>query len=992
MLKKTQKATYNNRFKSRGWTFFIFLIVMLTSIPLILAADWFDYDNYKTYENVGKYGKYKIYDKSIFGQDKKLMDLDLTENTERCNPSGCRATIKITLYENKPFMDYIRFMDMNSGGTSETTIEDYSIKYLKGNEWEEYNGQVMSGSKNGIVYEVMIEGKLKPFQSVDWQIKTGGVNSWLNEWAVWNSSLQEDLLAYYTFEENSGTVVVDRVGGNNLTGKLGGLNWTTGKVGNGISFNGSSYANNDSTNFPIGDADRSLSTWIYVNTYETKGVIGWGSQPSVRKSFTVYVHTIPEDVLRFATFSDDTNINATEKGEWIHLVLSYKEGSNVVQTYVNGVNEINISLGGSLETTNSNFTMGGSAFDASEMAKVRLDEVGIWNRTMSMEEVLQLYNDGSGITFISTSLITNLNEPINDLNTSSFANTFNCSVETITEDIRNLTLRINDVNNETVINSTGDTTFLDLSKSVSIGIGNHNWSCIVSTDLTDEFISDTRTLNINSLTENLVTFNNVTTEGNQETFLLNFTLFDGGVFRGAFLNYNNTRFASSSISHGGNQFVLSNTISIPTLDADANLTFFWEIESSPTGFQNTTSNTQLVLALSIDNCTDNNILVLNYTLKDEEFQNTLDGVLDNTTIEVDVDIFPIGSTTPIIEFSRIYNQTNPAQVCINQTLNNTNYRMDVVTRYFSTDRVKEFHHIQNFTLNNNTIPQNINLFDLLTVDSQRFLITFKDGNFLPVEDALIDIQRKYIADGVFKSVEITKTDENGQGVGHFDLEGVLYTITVIKNGVVLATFDNIAVICQDVVIGDCRIALDSVPTSTGFPAWNTLDNLLYTMIFNVSTRTIIATFVVVDGSTSTVILNATKFDRFSNETICDDTLTSSAGTLTCVIPESFGNVTVVAELFINGVSVTKRIYQILPDAAAFFGNDLGILILLLMITLPLMMVDSTITVIIGTIFGLIMASGLMIFNTGNLLGVSSVIIWAIIAGGIVIFKIAKRGG
>ena len=131
-----------------------------------------------------------------------------------------------------------------------------------------------------------------------------------------------------------------------------------------------------------------------------------------------------------------------------------------------------------------------------------------------------------------------------------------------------------------------------------------------------------------------------------------------------------------------------------------------------------------------------------------------------TLIEVDVSIFPIGDPdNEIINFSQAYNNTNEALVCIaNDTLNGTSYRMDVQTRYDSNLYAAEFHNIQNFTLTNETIPQEITLYDLNLSDTTEFLITFENEQFLPVEDALLLIQRKYVGEGVFKTVEIPKTD------------------------------------------------------------------------------------------------------------------------------------------------------------------------------------------------------------------------------------------
>jgi len=323
-------------------------------------------------------------------------------------------------------------------------------------------------------------------------------------------------------------------------------------------------------------------------------------------------------------------------------------------------------------------------------------------------------------------------------------------------------------------------------------------------------------------------------------------------------------------------------------------------------------------------------------------------------------------------------------------LNGSEYRMDVQMRYTSLGRVEEFHHIQNFTLTNRSLSQNINLFDLNITDSQKFLITFKDDNFLPVEDALVDIQRKYVSEGVFKSVEIPKTDEFGQTVGHFDLEGVIYTIIVSKNGNVLAAFDNIAVVCQDIIVEDCRLNLNVATVPADFPEWESIGGLDYTITFDNNTRAITVVFTTTDGSSSTVLLNTTKYDRFGNVTVCSDTLTSSSGTLTCIIPDSFGNVTVISKLYNNGQLITTRIYSIFPNAGQFFGTDAIAMSIILLLTIPLMLVGSTVGLILGVIIGLIMSGGLMFINGGSGIGTGVALIWAIIAGGIIIWKINQK--
>ena len=108
-----------------------------------------------------------------------------------------------------------------------------------------------------------------------------------------------------------------------------------------------------------------------------------------------------------------------------------------------------------------------------------------------------------------------------------------------------------------------------------------------------------------------------------------------------------------------------------------------------------------------------------------------------------------------------------------------------------------------------------------------------------------------------------------------------------------------------------------------------------------------------------------------------------------MIPESFGNVTVISKLFNNGQLITTRIYSIFPDAGMFFGTDAIAMSMILLLTIPLMLAGSTVGLILGVIIGLIMSGGLMLTN-GGLGSFTGILIWAIIAGGIIIWKINQK--
>jgi len=550
--------------------------------------------------------------------------------------------------------------------------------------------------------------------------------------------------------------------------------------------------------------------------------------------------------------------------------------------------------------------------------------------------------------------------------------------------------------NITILNGTFNATNLSLSNFITGS--NYKWNVLYcgtnSSGYVCEQATANRTFSVFPFTEVSNAYSNGTTEGNLETYELNISISGGLQISSANLRYNKTTNFGTISNKGGGNYTLTESLVAHSVEATKNLTFYWQLEFS-NGLQlNTTTSNQTVKNIAIDDCTLYNELILNYTIRDEESQLNLSGVGSNTTIEVDVDISAVGTTIPIIQFSQNYTKINPARVCLaNDTLAsnaNIKYRMDVVTRYVSDDRISEFHHLQNFLLKNSSIPQNINLYDLLIVDSQEFLITYKDSSFIPVEGALIDIQRKYIDEGVFKSVEVVRTDSKGQAPAHFVLSDVIYTIIVSREGVVLDTYPNVIAVCQNTATNDCNILLNSFSAGTSIQDFTAIEGLTYSFTFDPDARTIVLVFTTNDGSSKTIFLNSTKYDRFGNNTICTDTLVSSSGTLTCNIPQSFGNVTILSELYSNGNLVTTRIYNIASDFGKVFGGTKNILILMMLLTLPFIFIASTIGMIFGILVGLLFANLLGLFEGGSIMNSSSVIIWLIVAGLIIIWKLSRE--
>lgn len=561
---------------------------------------------------------------------------------------------------------------------------------------------------------------------------------------------------------------------------------------------------------------------------------------------------------------------------------------------------------------------------------------------------------------------------------------FNISLVAGAYDLANLTLYIDGISNET-LTMAGSTNLSTFIKN-SISVGSHNWSAIAC-DIGGNCLSSlTRDLTITNYEVNSESYPTETIEGSTESFVINISITESPP-ETANLIYNNT-INPATFSISGSDYYITEILTIPSVGVDSNVSFFWNILLNNGEEINTTSRNVTVRDLKIDNCTTNSILLMNLTLFDEETLAQLTSG-DNFSIEVDLDIFSLGSSTPLIEFSNSTIATNPYQICLNSTLNDTEYRLDSIISYQSDDRVKEYYHIQNNTLKNSTLSQNINLYDLLTTDSQEFLITFKDESFSTVNDAIIQINRFYVDEGISRTVEIPKTDDNGQTLGHFDDDNVIYNLIVSKNGTVLGIFDNILAVCTDATTGDCTINLNAFQSGTPLIDVSEIGDITYTMLFNSTERTIKVSFTSTDGGTKLILLNTTLFDQFGNENVCSDSLTSSSGSLTCNIPTSFGNVTVISDLFSNGRLVTSRIYTISVDMKEVFGGNYIVMVLIMVMTIPLMFITSTGGVVIGLILGLAMAM-LLLMGGSSFIGITSSIMWLVISSGIILWRVTKE--
>ena len=275
-------------------------------------------------------------------------------------------------------------------------------------------------------------------------------------------------------------------------------------------------------------------------------------------------------------------------------------------------------------------------------------------------------------------------------------------------------------------------------------------------------------------------------------------------------------------------------------------------------------------------------------------------------------------------------------------------------------------------------------------NAQEFKITYKDASFLPVVNAVLDVQRYYIGNGTFETVELPPFDDNGETLANLVLGDVIYTFLIKKDNQILATFNNIKAFCDNAATGDCEINLNALSSFVSSESYAAIDSVDLYMDYDDTTRTVSTVFSTTDGTSKTILLNVTTFDVLGNETVCTDSITSSSGTLSCVIPGTFGNSSAMASLVIDGRERAYKMISLWSSADQVYGFStafLGIISFLTVVGVALS--SSAVVVILSIVLGVAVNMGLLIVS-GSFFGAGASFLWLVVIGATLLWKANRR--
>ena len=242
-------------------------------------------------------------------------------------------------------------------------------------------------------------------------------------------ALTDNIVAYWKLDESSGNASDSSGSGLTLT-NVGTLTYGTGKINNGGNFTATKYLDGgDILDFERTDAF-SISAWYKTTSLTTQSIItkhgltspysGWslrlyqlGGSGHLKAIFQLSNNAVSNaNILNI-----ETNEDNFDSADFVHIVVTYSGNSlaSGVKIYLNNDEQTLITNAQTLSASILNdisLNIGSRADGGGNQFEGMIDEVGVWSRILTSDEVAELYNSGDGLQYPFSSDTATLVSPI----------------------------------------------------------------------------------------------------------------------------------------------------------------------------------------------------------------------------------------------------------------------------------------------------------------------------------------------------------------------------------------------------------------------------------------------------------------------------------------------------------------------------------------------------------------------------------------------------
>ena len=207
--------------------------------------------------------------------------------------------------------------------------------------------------------------------------------------ALW--ALASGLIGYYPLDEGSGSTASDLSGkGNHGTWAGAGTHYATGKVGMAGNFDGDDYVN--LPNLLNGAQNFTVSFWFNTNIVDVMTGAFCSETAGTSWRLCYFYDSIrlrDNDGLThdFDLFSSTMNNN-----RWYHVVMVHNAATLKTTNYVDGVSLGDVTTGSTMYSDAGSTKIGNTLDPVTYNYKGLVDEVRVYNRALTVDEVKAIHN------------------------------------------------------------------------------------------------------------------------------------------------------------------------------------------------------------------------------------------------------------------------------------------------------------------------------------------------------------------------------------------------------------------------------------------------------------------------------------------------------------------------------------------------------------------------------------------------------------------------
>ncbi len=317
--------------------------------------------------------------------------------------------------------------------------------------------------------------------------------------------------------------------------------------------------------------------------------------------------------------------------------------------------------------------------------------------------------------------------------------------------------------------------------------------------------------------------------------------------------------------------------------ATNDIIYYWNITVKQDGGNVTSflkSREHDILTINIDNCTDNNVVGLNFTIYGEDSLDIID-----VNITGVFEYWPSENPEFVQNFTIDFESINGFQICISH---NISYTTNAYFQHVGDGIVKERYYLEGAILNSTIRYVNIYNFESADVANglpSELKAIVKNNIYTPLANIIIKMQRFYPSENLWRTVQIDKSDEFGKGVFYVYQNDKDYKFLFESGGVLLDTTQSVKFICDSTTECEQTFIIYDITGAEAFIgmygdiSYDTV-NKLVTLTWNDPDNTASRVrFLVEKQATDKVI------------TICNTESTSASGSIVCNVSLYSGFIT-----------------------------------------------------------------------------------------------------